>query len=240
MIGQTIQKITPVILCGGRSLRSPDKTPKQFLPLTGGAPMMIETIRRCDDPIFTAPIISTNITYHDTVERILDAHKINPQSVIYEEDFRNTCAAIRLVCQKNTGTRMLFLPCDHDFDDFQTIIDTIKTMKLNNDLIHIFGSRYHHFDPAFGYIKPDPQGAVLSFVEKPDCPLPDHPFQNTGMVMGNGTTILQAINTHAPDDDANTTLSFDRAVLERANNLHMITVDTNWRDLGFGQIQQSA
>ena len=67
-------KIKPVILCGGAGTRlwskSKKNTVKQFIDF-GGWTLFQKTFERIKNPIFDYPIISTNISYLNSVSKYL-------------------------------------------------------------------------------------------------------------------------------------------------------------------------
>ena len=78
-------KVKPVILCGGAGTRLWPKSkkylPKQFIDF-GGWTLFEKTLLRIKNPIFDNPIITTNESYLNLVEKYLSKHKFKKYCII--------------------------------------------------------------------------------------------------------------------------------------------------------------
>ncbi|WP_068073221.1 mannose-1-phosphate guanylyltransferase [Novosphingobium lentum] len=177
-----MDKITPVILCGGSGTRlwprSRKTMPKPFLPLVGDDTLFEATVLRCTaEAQFADPVIVTGTAHLDHVEAQLPhpgrAH------VIVEPEAKNTAAAIALAALRlPVDAVMLVCPSDHhigDCDAFQRAAAAAANLARDGWLV-AFGIEASTPETGFGYVK---QGAAIAgaggyqvarFVEKPDRP----------------------------------------------------------------------
>ena len=172
-------KITPVILCGGKGTRlwprSRAAKPKPFLPLVRDETLFEQALLRCADAAhFHAPIIVTGAQHVGLVESQLT---VAPEAeLIVEPMAKNTAAAIALAAMRlPQDSIMLVCPSDHHIGDFQAFINAVKAAaELANDgWLVAFGIEPRGPEIGFGYLrKGEAIGKlgfkVAQFVEKPD------------------------------------------------------------------------
>lgn len=173
-----MNKIVPVILCGGSGTRlwprSRKTKPKPFLPLIGERTMFEATLGRCADTVqFAPPVV---VTGKGHLEHVEDQAKIAPgATVIVEPEAKNTAAAIALAAHLlPRGAVMLVCPSDHHIADEQAFRAAAEAAArlAEQDWLVAFGIAPTEPETGYGYIR---QGEPLEggfqvqqFVEKPD------------------------------------------------------------------------
>lgn len=175
-----MNKIIPVVLCGGSGTRlwprSRKVKPKPFLPLVGDTTMFEATVLRCDKAGgFGDPVIVTGTAHLEHVEEQLPdrAHT----AIIVEPEGKNTAAAIALAALRLPADAvMLVCPSDHHIGDcnaFQAAAREAAALAAHDWLVS-FGIAPTAPETGFGYLK---QGDAIDctsghrvekFVEKPD------------------------------------------------------------------------
>lgn len=174
-----MQKITPVILCGGSGTRlwprSRVEKPKPFLPLVGDMTLFEQGIDRASDrATFDAPVVVTGSKHLDHVESQL--HKARDAQILVEPSARNTAAAIALAALRMPEDAiMLVCPSDHHIGDpagFVAAAQAAGRLAEAGWLV-AFGITATGPETGFGYVK---RGEAIGsdgykvdrFVEKPN------------------------------------------------------------------------
>ena len=173
-----MNKIVPVILCGGSGTRlwprSRKTKPKPFLPLIGERTMFEATLVRCGDAEqFAAPVIVTGTAHLEHVDE--QSGKAPGATVIVEPEAKNTAPAIALAAGRLPADAvMLVCPSDHHIADvagFRAAAAAAARLAAENWLV-AFGITATAPETGYGYIKrgePLEGGyRVERFVEKPD------------------------------------------------------------------------
>jgi len=155
-------KIKPVILCGGAGTRlwpkSKKNLAKQFIDF-GGWNLLEHTLDRIKNPIFDTPIISTNLSYLNLVNKYLKKKNFYKYKIILEPSKKNTAAAIlssSLLEEISFDQPIIFLPADHligKTSDFNKAL-TLNSKYLNDDNIFIFGIKPQFPSSQYGYFIP--------------------------------------------------------------------------------------
>jgi len=271
-----------VILAGGSGTRfwplSRKKSPKQLMSIIGGRSMLQRTIERV---IPLAPrrilIVTNQAQAGVTEEQIRLYRSAVPVEVIAEPVGRNTAPAIalaaRIITSHDPTGVMVVLPADHfirNEEGFRSVIAEACHHAANGWLVTI-GITPTRPETGYGYIEADrssrslPPFPVRRFVEKPPLEKAMEYIQsdsfswNSGMFVWRGSTILDALERHAPDIaapfaplDAGDGVwdlsdleprvaaiygsvrseSIDYAVMEKAENVCVIPADIGWSDVG--------
>ena len=173
-----MNKIVPVVLCGGSGTRlwprSRKAKPKPFLPLIGEQTMFEATLGRCrDSRQFAPPVIVTGTAHLAHVEQ--QARVAPGATVIVEPEARNTAAAIALAAGRLAPSAvMLVCPSDHHIADeaaFGAAAAAAARLAADDWLV-AFGITATAPETGYGYIKrgePLEGGfQVAQFVEKPN------------------------------------------------------------------------
>jgi mannose-1-phosphate guanylyltransferase/mannose-1-phosphate guanylyltransferase/mannose-6-phosphate isomerase len=212
-----MNKITPVILCGGSGTRlwprSRKSKPKPFLPLVGDDTLFQATVMRCAEGAgFGDPLVVTGTAHLDHVEAQLP----HPErtEIVVEPEGKNTAAAIALAALRlPEDAVMLVCPSDHHIGDceaFQGAAREAAALAEQGWLVS-FGISPNAPETGFGYLKRGEPidgsvGArVERFVEKPDLDrarafLADGGYSwNGGIFAFRAGTFLEELARHRPD-----------------------------------------
>lgn len=211
-----MNKITPVILCGGSGTRlwprSRATMPKPFLPLVGDSTLFEATVLRCaDGDLFASPVVVTGTGHLAHVEAQLP---VQGGEIVVEPAARNTAAAIALAALRLPDQAiMLVCPSDHHIADCAAFVGSARAAAelAAQDWLVSFGIEAKAPETGFGYLKRGPTigdgpGArVAQFVEKPDLPRAQQ-FLASGDYAWNGGIFafragffLAELERHRPD-----------------------------------------
>jgi len=209
-----MNKIHPVVLCGGSGTRlwprSRKQAPKPFLPLVEETTLFEATLSRCaDDSRFAPPMVVTGGGHRTHVEQ--QAAKFAGTQVIVEPMAKNTAAAIALAAERLPADAiMLVCPSDHHIADVAAFRDAASAAAAlaADDWLVSFGIAPTAPETGFGYIR---RGASLPggfqverFVEKPDLEtaqrfLDDGNYSwNGGIFVFKAGTFLEELARHRP------------------------------------------
>lgn len=211
-----MEKIIPVILCGGSGTRlwpkSRKTTPKQFQKILGEQSMFQETLDRVKD--LEEPIIITNQDHRFEVAAQLSVMDMNAQ-ILVEPVGRNTAPAIaaaaQLIARQSDNAIMVVLPSDHLIGNkaaFQRALGmAIKSARMER--LVTFGVKPDRPETGYGYIRLGSESAlsapVMEFVEKPDLKTAEQYLAkgnylwNSGMFIFKTSILLQEMSNYSPD-----------------------------------------
>ena len=211
--------VQPVILCGGSGTRlwplSRKSFPKQFVPLIGDKSLLQLTLERVAQlgGATAAQVLCVAAEEHRyLVADAMQAAKVNGM-VILEPVARNTAAAMALAALKaQPGQWLLFCPSDHHIPDARSFVAMVEQGKsaAQNDAIVSFGIKPSYPSTAYGYIeqgemRADSSYSVARFIEKPSVDkaqnliLQGNVLWNAGIFLCKASTLLKALEQHAPD-----------------------------------------
>ncbi len=221
-----MQKIIPVILCGGSGTRlwplSRTETPKQFLKLMDDRTLLQQTAVRT---MSIAGISGSEIVVVTLdkmrEETIRQLEEISPQlskHVLGEPEARNTAAAVAYALhyiKNNFGDNVLvwLLPADHYVGNEAALSEALyKAVTIaQEEYLVTFGIKPTRPETGYGYILQSAAigdtgaHAVDSFVEKPAAHMAEEFMKagnylwSSGMHLFRITTGLDNFNRHAPD-----------------------------------------
>jgi mannose-1-phosphate guanylyltransferase len=202
-----------VVMAGGSGTRfwplSRVKRPKQFLPLTGGDALIVETVKRLGKLAASTTVVCGKV-HAPLVKRVL-----KKVTVVVEPQARNTAPAIALatahIFHKDPDALIAVLPSDQHVADvpaFQkALIDAAAVAR--EGFIVTLGITPTRPDTGYGYIQVgEPLGAarrVAKFVEKPDVATAEGYLRsgeylwNAGMFVFEARVMLAAFAKHMPD-----------------------------------------
>src|SRR6516162_5020159 len=179
-----VQKITPLIMCGGAGTRlwpaSREVRPKQFLPLFGSRSTFQDTLIRVSDAtLFARPIVITNAAYRFMVLEQLAEIGIEAD-VLLEPVRRDSGPAIAagaaFAQARDKGAVVLALAADHVVRDALAFIAACRQglAAAEAGRIVTFGIKPERPATEYGYINPGEAvcgevRSVAEFVEKPDA-----------------------------------------------------------------------
>ena len=211
-----IDRITPVILCGGSGTRlwplSRKNFPKQFVPLIANKSLLQLTLERTSG-FGGEPLVVAAEAHRFMVTDALQAAQMMGE-VILEPVARNTAAAMALAAVHAASGQnlLLFCPADHHIPDCEAFAKAIEqgVPAADAGAIVTFGVQPSVPSTAYGYIqqgslRPDGSHHVACFIEKPDTAkaqkllLEGHVLWNAGIFLCQANTLLTALERYAPD-----------------------------------------
>lgn len=199
-------RVIPLVLCGGASRRLwPIQIPKQFLHIHGQQSLLQKTIARIQfSESVTAPILSCNVRYEDSIQSQMNAIGLEDYQFIAEPEPRNTAPAVlvsALVALKKQSPDdiLLILPSDHLIDNdeaYQAAVkQAIELAKENH--IAMIGIKPTSPHTGFGYIETglqisDSSGYFVSrFVEKPSLEQAEKYLKNQSYFWNSGIYVMK-------------------------------------------------
>jgi mannose-1-phosphate guanylyltransferase/mannose-6-phosphate isomerase len=273
--------IVPVILSGGSGTRlwpvSRESFPKQLWPLITSRTLLQETALRAHDPMhFAPPVVVCNHEHRFLIAEQLRAAGVATPRILLEPAGRNSAPAIAaaalLVAETTPDAVLWMLAADHAIADTDALHQSlaIAAQAARAGRIVTFGMRPTAPETGYGYIArgaplADAPGAfaVARFVEKPDAAQAEElstdgrHLWNSGMFVFTARTLLQEMETHAPDvlsavrqamaerhEDldfirlgekafaVSPSISLDYAVAERTSRAAVVPADIGWSDVG--------
>lgn len=211
-----MQKIKPVILCGGSGTRlwplSRKALPKQFVPLIDNKSLLQLTLERLK--LLSDEVVCVASEEH----RFLVAEAIEGAGVvgmqILEPVGRNTAAAMAVAAlNAKPEDLLLFCPADHHIPDAAAFAPTIQSgvASAQQGYIVTFGVLPTFPSTAYGYIQQGEslgQGAanqVARFLEKPSAEVAQQLllaggyYWNAGIFLVQAQILIATLQAHAPD-----------------------------------------
>lgn len=212
-----MEKIIPVILCGGSGTRlwplSRKKTPKQFLKLMDSYSLLQRTAIRATN-ILNAPssdlvIVTLNALHADTELQLMEVFPEVTPHIIMEPQARNTAAAVALAIQyveHNFGpdALMWILPADHYVGDEaclkQSVFDACDAAR--DGYMVTFGIEPTRAETGYGYIRKDSSldsingYTVREFIEKPDREIAEQLVASGEYLWSSGMHLFQVKYAH--------------------------------------------
>ena len=212
-----------VIMAGGSGTRfwpeSRQSRPKQLLPITGGASMLAETVRRVQPLIPIERVwVVTNAVQADGVRDACP--ELKPHQILVEPCARNTAACVGLaatvVHAYDNEATLAVLPADHVIspaEDFQRSLQAGAEVAEEPGALVTFGIQPNYPATGYGYIRQGQCGGqkqglsyfeVDSFKEKPDEDLAKSYLDegvylwNAGIFVWRTESILKAFAKYLP------------------------------------------
>ena len=262
-------------MCGGSGTRlwplSRKALPKQFVPLVQGKSLLQLTLER-SRPLGERQMIVASEEHRFLVQECALAARVSA-TILLEPVARNTAAAMAAAAlNAPPDALLLFLPADHHIPDPEAFAACIRAGEAaaRHGSIVTFGVLPTFPSTAYGYIQQgEPladQGAahaVQRFIEKPKADraqeilLAGGHYWNAGIFLIQASTLLAALQAHAPDILAACQAavsvqqadgdfrrlgaqafaacrsdSIDYAVMEKASNVAVLPFSAAWSDVG--------
>jgi mannose-1-phosphate guanylyltransferase len=211
-----------IIMCGGSGTRfwpvSRQRKPKQFLDITGGGPMVVETCDRLKPTIDDKDMIL--VLGNDHLEQARELFQDRGVHIVAEPVGKNTapCIGLGAIYAQHLGCReaVAFLPADHFISapsSFMEALGAAGKLAMSGGIVTL-GIVPTRPETGYGYIRRASEkievegpGAyrVVEFVEKPDLEtarryLTDGEYYwNGGIFVATPETILEETEKHLPD-----------------------------------------
>ena len=250
-----------VILSGGSGERfwplSTPEHPKQFLSVFGGKSLIRQSVDRLKGvvPAENILIVTAKTLAKATCRELPDLPRRN---ILLEPCRRDTAAAVATACtevDRRGGENAVaaILTADHLMKNekaFRKILSLAADAAATSDDIVTMGVKPTYPATGFGYIKVGaPFGKVSRaerFVEKPNEATAKRYLKsgryvwNAGMFVWKVSTMKAALAKFAPqlvgitpaDYESLPKISFDYAVMEKADNVLVTSGDFGWDDVG--------
>jgi mannose-1-phosphate guanylyltransferase/mannose-6-phosphate isomerase len=255
-----MEKIIPVILCGGSGKRlwplSRSRKPKQFLSADGKHSLLQQTVKRalyCSECQPSDIVVVTSRNLEDLTRQHLNA--IAPQAahhLLVEQKTRNTGPAIAMATdyvsrQFGKEAVMWVLPSDHIIKDAKALKRYLKLAlpAAHQGRIVTFGIKPQWPETGYGYIKTTASSIISDvkhFAEKPDLAtaqeymLSQHYYWNSGMFLAAADCLHHEFHKYCPSFmETEESVSFDKAVMEVTDKTSIIKCDMDWTDIGSWQ-----
>ncbi|MEW6666039.1 MAG: mannose-1-phosphate guanylyltransferase [Thermodesulfobacteriota bacterium] len=210
-----------IIMAGGSGTRfwpaSRRKMPKQFLNITGRAPMIVETCQRLGALSRDEELILVIAGEHlEETRRLFEGRRVY---ILAEPVGRNTapCIGLGAVYAAHLGAEdpLAFLPADHFIADEPAFLDALRRASdlARSGALVTLGIVPTRPETGYGYIRRAKEGSVApgggaypvsAFVEKPDLEKAkqylargDY-YWNAGIFVATASTILRELELHLP------------------------------------------
>ncbi len=211
--------LQPVVLAGGSGTRlwplSREHKPKQFLPLSGEASMLQQTLQRLDGLSCQSPLIICNEQHRFLAAEQLRQIGTEDASILLEPCGRNTAPALALAALHamvdDNDPLLLVLAADHIIQNVPAFHQAVLQAAIlaGQGKLVTFGIVPVRAETGYGYIEcGDPIGefgaSVHRFVEKPDAKhaaeymASEQHFWNSGMFMFRASVYLQELEKYQP------------------------------------------
>lgn len=218
-----IDKLVPVILCGGAGTRlwpvSRKSYPKQFSKLIAEKSLFQLAASICSRPEFEAPLIVTGDPFRFLVVEQLAAIERQPTRILVEPESCNTAASVLAAALSLHDTApdclMLVMPSDHVIADTNTFQDSViaAAPTAKDGRLVTFGIEPSRPETGYGYLEladgakldanaPQP---LAQFVEKPNHSATTKMVAsgrflwNAGIFLFKPSSLIEAFQQHAPE-----------------------------------------
>lgn len=209
-----------LILAGGLGERfwpiSTSARPKQYLPLTGNLPMILETVYRVKDLVGLQKIYV--VTTKAQLPLVYNHVSVLPrENIIIEPEGRNTAPCLVLSAdyirrKEGEDEVIAVLPSDHfirDTGEFWKSLLSAFEAAVSQQKIVTFGIRPDRPETGYGYIAVGPEIAPgifngLKFAEKPDYTAAERYLKSGGYLWNSGMfifqikTFIEILREHSP------------------------------------------
>ncbi len=235
--------LVPVLLAGGVGSRlwpvSREAYPKQFLPLAGEQPMLVDTLSRLDGLSATTPTVICNEEHRFIVAEQLRDGGQSGGGIVLEPVGRNTAPAVAVAAIRALGQSadavLLVLPADHlilNVDAFKASVAEALVLA-EQGLLVTFGVVADRPETGYGYIRRGDELAgsgyrIGEFVEKPDLETArayldsgDY-YWNSGMFLLSAAGYLEELRRFAPEIVA----ACEAALSSAQSDLDFVRLDT--------------
>ena len=207
-----MEKILPIILCGGSGARlwplSRASFPKQFLEVNSFEDISFfqKTLKRLEDfENVSNPMVICNEEHRFIVAEQMRDIKIKAKSILLEPVGRNTAPAISVAALKaienGENPLLLILPSDHlikDVNKFKKVVEAACHFCEKGELI-TFGIKPNKPETGYGYIEAlnvlndDYKGErIARFIEKPNFKKAKEFISNKKFLWNSGIFLFKA------------------------------------------------
>ena len=238
---------------------------KQLLNLYSKESLLQSTFERLNKFIPAENIISVTNTKHSSNVKMQLGQLSENSIILSEPISKNTAPAIALsvkyiIENSDYDETILVVPSDLLIEKNELFENSIKKAQefVNQGFIVTFGVKPAYPETGFGYIKSE-NNKVVQFIEKPDKLTAEqyisdgNYFWNSGIFMFNVSTIVKELEKYCPEIsaiikkincsdtipftefDKMPNISIDYALMEKSDNIAMVELESDWKDLGSWQ-----
>ncbi len=215
-----MDKITPLLLCGGSGTRlwpaSRKGFPKQFSPIFGPLSLFQQAVTRLSGPGYGRPLVVTNSDFRFIVVEQLAALQTDPAAILIEPEGRNTApailAALLHLAAGDPEALVLVAPSDHVVPDAEAFRATVAAAlpAARAGRIVTFGIRPDRAETGYGWLELSTRAVegeaqpLRRFIEKPDVTRAEAMLAagnflwNAGIFLFTAKAALAAFRAHAP------------------------------------------
>lgn len=239
--------------------------PKQLLNLYSTESLLQSTFERLNRFIPSENIVSVTNTKHSSSVKMQLGQLSGNSIILSEPISKNTAPAIALsvkyiIENSNNDETVLVVPSDLLIENNELFEQSINDAKeyVDQGYLVTFGVKPTYPETGFGYIKSE-NGKAVKFSEKPDIRTAEKYIQeddyywNSGIFMFKVSAMIQELEKYCPDIssiiknmncsaqipftefDKMPNISIDYALMEKSQNIAMVELRSDWKDLGSWQ-----
>ena len=236
--------------------------PKQLLNLCAEKSLLQSTFEMLNKFIPASEIISVTNSKHQSNVKMQLGDLCESPVILAEPISKNTAPAIAICVKyiletSDKDETILVVPSDLLIKENEKFKQTVLSAQkyVDEGKIVTFGIKPTYPETGFGYIH-SVNNKVTKFTEKPDKEtvltyLKENYYWNSGIFMFKASTIMKELELHCPDIvsilqnikcsdnkisftefDKMPNISIDYALMEKSDNIAMVELQSDWKDLG--------
>lgn len=236
--------------------------PKQLLNLYSSESLLQSTFERLNKFIPSENIISVTNSKHFSNVKMQLSDLCESPLILSEPVSKNTAPAIALsvkyiIENSEDDELVIVVPSDliiEESEKFEQAVNEAKVFALHGKIVTL-GCKPTYPETGYGYIKSE-NGLVKKFVEKPEKAdairfMEENYYWNSGIFIFKISTLIKELEKYCPEIsdivrhltltnktvpfmeyDKMPVISFDYAILEKSDNIAMVELHSDWKDLG--------
>ena len=237
--------------------------PKQLLNLYAEKSLLQSTFERLNKFIPSENIISvTNTKHNSNVRMQLGENSVILSEPISKNTAPAIALSVKYIMENSSEDEtVLVVPSDLLIENNEKFAHSVLEAQkyVEQGYIVTFGIKPNYPETGFGYIQAE-NNKVTSFTEKPNKETAEkylqagNYFWNSGIFMFKASTIIEEFEKHCPEIsqiiknikctndsvafnefDKMPNISIDYALMEKSENIAMVELMSDWKDLGSWQ-----